>query len=433
MDYIIVGGGISGLYCAYILHKKHDIKNIIVLEKNNRLGGRIDTMYVNDIPMEMGAARVVDLQKNIMALLEELDLIDKLGKGSNDKSLVVTSTIPTSNYGNKYSEIIPTIYQITDIVDIKKTDFYDILDTLTRRLDDDEFYQTALTYNLYALIEKFYGFEKADQLVYQFGYHSNFYDQNSIEALGMFAKEFSKNAKYHGINGGMIQIINKLSEYLTKNNINIELNSECIDIDKQNGQYVCLINNNRKMIGKNIVFAIPKINLLKICFFENIFTKLNSVFHKPLIKIYVFFPLVDGKVWFDKINSTLTTRTIMNQIIPYNKEKGILLMYCDNINAETWYYFEKRNILERELMYHLTKLFSDQIIPDPIKIYTCYHDSASHVWKPHINPKQMYEDIVKPYNNENIYIVGEAYSLNQQWSEGAIQSVNHLMDKIFGY
>ena len=45
-DIIIVGGGISGLYLAYLLTTKTS-KNVLLLEKNNRLGGLIDSRFEN--------------------------------------------------------------------------------------------------------------------------------------------------------------------------------------------------------------------------------------------------------------------------------------------------------------------------------------------------------------------------------------------------
>ncbi len=43
---VIVGGGICGLNLACLLKEKN-IKNVCLLEKNNRLGGLIKTNYVN--------------------------------------------------------------------------------------------------------------------------------------------------------------------------------------------------------------------------------------------------------------------------------------------------------------------------------------------------------------------------------------------------
>ncbi|XWV25335.1 amino oxidase family protein [Tupanvirus deep ocean] len=431
MSYLIIGGGISGLYSAYSLHKNFGVTNITVIEKENKLGGRINTMYVDDIFLEMGAGGVVNTQKNIMKLLDELGLKDKLNKGGGGRSLVISESIPTSNFIVGQNEKVPTIYKIKDIIDIKDTDFYDIIETLTERLKNKIFYETAISYNLYRLIEKLYGYEKADTMMYQFGFHADFYEQNAVEALDMFKKEFSRDAKFHRINGGMIQIINALASYLRKNNITIKTNCKCIDISKNKSKYICSLENGGWIESDNIIISVPKMNMLKINFFTNFQNKINSVIHKPLSRIYAFFPKVDGKIWFDSINTSLTTKTLMNQIIPIDKEKGILMIYCDSVNAKTWHYFDKNGILERELMYHLTKLFSDIIIPSPTKIYVSYYDSATHVWKPSVDPYQMYKKVMQPIEGENIYIVGETYSLNQQWSEGAIQSVNDLMELLY--
>ena len=43
MQVIIVGGGIAGLYLANCLRKKK--VHVILLEKNQRFGGRIHTIY----------------------------------------------------------------------------------------------------------------------------------------------------------------------------------------------------------------------------------------------------------------------------------------------------------------------------------------------------------------------------------------------------
>ena len=58
-DIIIIGGGISGLYCALNINKN---KNVILFEKNNYLGGRIYTdnftINSNKYSLEAGAGRI---------------------------------------------------------------------------------------------------------------------------------------------------------------------------------------------------------------------------------------------------------------------------------------------------------------------------------------------------------------------------------------
>lgn len=56
-DVIILGAGCAGLKSAETL-SVNGIKNILVLEAQERLGGRINTIWLNDdenVPLEMGA------------------------------------------------------------------------------------------------------------------------------------------------------------------------------------------------------------------------------------------------------------------------------------------------------------------------------------------------------------------------------------------
>lgn len=192
------------------------------------------------------------------------------------------------------------------------------------------------------------------------------------------------------------------------------------------------MDNNDEIITDNIIFAITKKDLMGIKYLEPVYDDLNFVIEKSLLRIYAQFPpLSTGKVWFDDMESVVTTKTIFNQIMPMSKEKGIIMFYCDSLNADIWNGFHQKGILERELLFHLSKLFSDKIIDNPVNIYVSYYSAATHMWKPGINPDLMYKKIQRPMARENIFIVGEAYSINQQWSQGAIQSVDDLLDFIF--
>ena len=47
-DFIIIGGGISGLQAAEILTQKTN--NLLILEAQSNLGGRISTISITDLP-----------------------------------------------------------------------------------------------------------------------------------------------------------------------------------------------------------------------------------------------------------------------------------------------------------------------------------------------------------------------------------------------
>jgi len=76
----IIGGGISGLYCAYRILKREPSKKVLVLEKTNRLGGRIETFKDLYMSVESGAGRFHNGNKLLLKLLDELELTENIVK-----------------------------------------------------------------------------------------------------------------------------------------------------------------------------------------------------------------------------------------------------------------------------------------------------------------------------------------------------------------
>jgi len=69
-DVIIVGGGIAGLTTAYMLRDK----NILILEKENRLGGRVESEKVHEATNNIGTQFFSDGDSSFADLLDELDI-----------------------------------------------------------------------------------------------------------------------------------------------------------------------------------------------------------------------------------------------------------------------------------------------------------------------------------------------------------------------
>ena len=71
-DYIIVGAGIGGI----VLAKKIEEQGLtyLMLEASDHLGGRINSTSVDDAWFELGAARVLSSQHRVMNLIRELKL-----------------------------------------------------------------------------------------------------------------------------------------------------------------------------------------------------------------------------------------------------------------------------------------------------------------------------------------------------------------------
>ena len=84
-DFIIIGGGMSGLVCAFILSKKG--KKVIVLEKNPQLGGGLQIFSREKTLFETGVHYVGGLEQGqtLNQLFKYLELMDKIKIKQMDK------------------------------------------------------------------------------------------------------------------------------------------------------------------------------------------------------------------------------------------------------------------------------------------------------------------------------------------------------------
>ena len=117
-DIIIIGGGIAGIYSMYNLQKKYPNLKVLLLEKNERFGGRIYSHYEKidekDYIMDLGAGRIGFHHTNMVSLINELKL---------DKTI-----IPIENTKN---------YKETLIKEIKPTWFPELTGTHTFNICND--------------------------------------------------------------------------------------------------------------------------------------------------------------------------------------------------------------------------------------------------------------------------------------------------------
>lgn len=78
------------------------------------------------------------------------------------------------------------------------------------------------------------------------------------------------------------------------------------------------------------------------------------------------------------------------------------------------------------------------VVPDPVAgAYTFWDDFSDdslsgagwHTWEPGIDSDDVMKYMVQPFPAERVFVIGEAYSNEQGWIEGALKSVERVMDK----
>lgn len=86
---VIIGGGLSGLSTAYLIKKQIDEHKlnaeVIVVEKDNRLGGKIQSTSINGYLCEWAANGFLNNKSQTLELCKSLGIFDKLVK-SNDNA-----------------------------------------------------------------------------------------------------------------------------------------------------------------------------------------------------------------------------------------------------------------------------------------------------------------------------------------------------------
>ena len=81
---------------------------------------------------------------------------------------------------------------------------------------------------------------------------------------------------------------------------------------------------------------------------------------------------------------------------------------------------------DKKILDELKKTFKMDI-KKPIYNSICYWNCGVGYWKPNIDSEIYIKKIAKLNKDDNLYIIGENYSKNQGWNEGALESVNDLM------
>ena len=169
-DYIIVGGGISGLYLFYKLKKRNKNLNILLFEKNNYFGGRIKTKYLRfnneNYIFEEGAGRLNNYHKVFMKLIKEL----KLEKYLNQ------SMAKTEFFGTKG-------FRLNDR--FKNKSFFDYINVVlkkSKKLKKEE----LINYSFGDLAKKYLGKDEMEFLKKSTGYYSRTIDMNAYDSIRLF-------------------------------------------------------------------------------------------------------------------------------------------------------------------------------------------------------------------------------------------------------
>lgn len=409
-DIIIIGAGISGLNTAYqLLLLKKDLQ-ILILEKNNYLGGRIKTFSKkinnHNYTFEEGAGRFNDKHKLLLQLIYKLNLHTKIIKINSDISF-----LPNSSYNPFFINKNPLEY-IKIVVDKSK----EIEKSILQSYSFDTYASTVLS---------------KEELKFVFDSYGYYIDlkENAYDAIHMFEEDMLPNIQFYSLNGGFSQIINKLCSNIITYGTKILKNQDVKNIKfDPNMQLFTITTQNSFYQSKITVCTMPKSVLLKLPIFKSIKPLLNSIQVASLCRIYSIFKKKD--IWFSKIGKT-TTNNDVRFIIPIDKKYGLIMIsYTDSKFANKWYklYIKNKKKFIENIKENINKTFHAKIA-NPIYTKICYWKTGIGLWKEKYDSHIISKKILQPFDIP-LFICGENYSTNQSWIEGSLETSHMVINKM---
>jgi monoamine oxidase len=430
-DYIVLGGGISGLYCAHLLLKRFPKAGVLILEREAVVGGRVHTYTDRHMSVEAGAGRFNMSHALLMELLGELGLSKKIVPISSDAGYAPAD-------GSE-----PRILLGNDV----KTKWYVLKVVLASKLESTELLR-SMSFLDYA--RRILAKSEIEYIKAAFGYYSELVIMNAYDAIHLMG-ELGPGNDFGGLKGGLSQIIDKLvariekktgSHILCRKTVvdiryvygGIELDSSA-DFEAGPGASGSVIEvyckeNVRPYLGLKCICALPKQVSEKLPLFKPIRGLFSQIVCAPLCRIYSTFPVVRGKTWFSGMPK-FTTNNNLRMVIPISEADGVIMIsYSDNKYADWWNRLYKSGGISgvnRELV-RLIKKSTGIDIPAPISTRVFHWPCGVGYWGIGADSSQF---PLHPDTDVPIYLCGEHYSgTHQQWMEGALETARRVVNKI---
>ena len=426
-DYIVLGGGISGLYCAHLLLKKTPKASVLILEKYGVVGGRVHTYSDKYMTVEAGAGRFNMAHTLLMELIDELGLSRKIYPISSDAGYApADGSEPKILLGND----IKTKWYIVKVVLASKLESVDLLKSMS-----------FIDYCKRVLVKS-----EIEYIKGSFGYYSELVIMNAYDAIHLLG-ELGPGNDFGGLKGGLVQIIDKLVDRILKRaGSRILCNKTVVDIqyvyrgvgafgtgDLHNGGSVIEVyckENVRPYVGLKCICALPKQVAEKLAIFRPMKDVFAQIVCAPLCRIYSTFPVVRGKTWFSGMPK-FTTNNNLRMVIPISESDGVIMIsYSDNKYADGWNRLYKSggvDAVNRELA-RLMKKSTGIDIPAPLSTRVFHWPCGVGYWGIGADSSQF---PLQPDSEVPIYLCGEHYSgESQQWMEGALETAKRVVEKI---
>jgi Flavin containing amine oxidoreductase len=399
-DFIIIGGGIAGLYAAHKILLYNPRAKLIVLERQSKrmAGGRTGNVIFRGANIVTGAG--VGRKKKDKLLVKLL----------NDMNIETHEFKATHNYAKT---IEPDCKLKETFLEIKNA-YHDQIapqtfKTFATSVIGEERYKHFVVCSGYTDYEN----EDVYSTLYKYGFDDNY---QNWTALSIPWDELIKS------------LINKIGKE------NVLFDNEVNDIEIEDNGYK-IITNKKAFYCEKVIVATTINAVLKIV--PGASNK-NSIYHnikgQPFLRTYGKFSKSSLNIMREFVPALTVVPGPLQKIIPMDPEKGVyMICYNDNASAKRLKPLLEDNEENRERFCRLLEK-SLGAPKDSLKLLAIsdfYWETGTHYYGPLPSKYKTRSDFIKSAQNphKNMLVVGELISTNQGWVEGALESVEKVVTR----
>lgn len=274
---VIIGGGITGLSAMYYLQKEKREKqlnvNLILVDGQETLGGKIRTLEKGDFLMETGADSIVARNKNVLPFVEELKLENELVYNTTGTSYIHTEEklleipkdsifgIPMTFESLNESQLISMKGKLAVLRDLFRQKHTFTKESSVGEVLEYFFGKELVEKQIAPVLSGVYSgslnaLTMASTLPYLLDYKDKY--GSIIRGLGKHKDEFQSaaNKKFISFKNGLSTIINRLEEVLTDVTIIKGVNATKVE-KKQEGKYLIRLSDQKELVCDSVVLSTP--------------------------------------------------------------------------------------------------------------------------------------------------------------------------------
>jgi hypothetical protein len=389
LDYVIIGGGMAGLYMGMQL-KARGVR-FKILEKESRLGGRAWTEPFGGVDVSPGAGigrRRKD--KLLMQLMNDLDIPIHFFRVKHYES----PRVAACSRDIHPAQLIEQLHSAYLKQNRPRTTFK----SFASQVWGKSVYDCFILVNGYTDMEA----EDIEQTLHYYGLEDNL-TQNWQAFSVPWAKLVQRMAKGIGAS-------------------NIRTDQRIQRIQRLENDFGFMIQTpDREYYCKTLVMATPTPVI------QHYFPEYSWVYAhiptQPFLRVYVQFNPESAQVLKGVVHGMTHVSNMLQKIIPIQPQKGVyMIAYSDNVHA-----LRGKTLTKKKIVKCLQQEFG---IQQPLKILKIKHyfwKMGTHYYKPLDGVSRKDFLTFARHPESNLYVIGESVSLNQGWVQGALESVKTLV------